>query len=234
MKRLLFLAPAFALLLAGSSARADLVSFSYNFTPGPVGGNPTSSSSYALPASSGGTVNFSNLSTYSSTVYTTGTAPAGSQSGTDVAATNITLTSGTAGATYGVNAGYQLNLTLSDGKGDTAPVTFTGNLNGSFTANASNLTNTITPGQTSQQVQMGGNTYTVTYLGFSNPGPPGAKDSNGNPIVGAISFHVEVTPTAGITKVPEPSALVLSFLGLPGLGLAAWRKRRAARAAQAV
>lgn len=225
MKRLLFLAPAFALLLAGSSARADLVSFSYNFTPGPVGGNPTSSSSYALPASNGGTVNFSNLPTYTSNVYTTGTAPSGSSSGTDVAATNIGLTTGQPGATYSVTGGgsYQLNLTLSDGKGNTAPVVFTGSLSGTFTGSSSNLTNNLTSPST-QTVTMGANTYTVSYLGFSNPGPPGSAN------LGAISFHIETTPTAGVAKVPEPSALVLSFLGLPGFCLAAWRKRRASRA----
>jgi len=227
MKRLLFLAPAFALLLAGSSARADLVSFSYNFTPGPVGGNPTSSSSYALPASNGGTIKFSNLPTYTSNVFTTGTAPPGGHSGTDVSATNINLATGQPGATYSVSGGgsYQLNLTLSDGQGGTASATFTGNLAGSFTASASNLVNNLTsPGTQTVTTSDGKFTYTVSYLGFSNPGPPGSANA------GAISFHIEATPTAGVAKVPEPSALVLSFLGLPGFCLAAWRKRRAARA----
>jgi hypothetical protein len=119
---------------------------------------------------------------------------------------------------------WGLTLTLTDTtSGQTGNVTFTGKLGGKFSAAESNVTTSFTSAVT-QFLTLGSFLYTVTVGPYSPPGPPSATNA------GSIAAHVDVTPAGvGVQQVPEPSAMVLSFLGVSFLA-ASWRKRRLARA----
>ncbi len=214
MKRFTSLyAPAVALLfLAGASARADLIPWTYNWDRSPV----------AIPADAPGTggVSLTNEPTKSAT------------GNSDVVATNLKVFS-SATATQPdqlVTGGqYTLTLTLTDVQsGQSATLSWNGKLSGTFSKDSSNLTNSFDPNSAlTRVVTLGNNTYTVTMGAYSPPGPPSASNA------GSIGAHVDVTPgiiTGEVT--PEPSTLLLSGLGLSFLGAAGWRKRRQALLAQ--
>lgn len=72
---------------------------------------------------------------------------------------------------------------------------------------------------------IGDHEYTVYWTSYTPPPPQGTKDSFGNPVYGAISYHVNVRDL-NIQKAPEPSSMILAGLGASFMGLGAWRKRR--------
>jgi MYXO-CTERM domain-containing protein len=74
-------------------------------------------------------------------------------------------------------------------------------------------------GQTFGTVTVGNEQFTVTYSGFAEPG------NSNDQTFGAISFHIAGVP-AVTGKSPEPSGMVLGFLGLGVLGGVVWRARR--------
>jgi hypothetical protein len=219
MKRpLLFFASAAGLLcLAGSQAQASqtqtpAVQWSYNFTP--------SQSFVSADTPGTGTVTFTNGLTQSAS------------GNSDVVVTNLRTSSTSpvsAPDTLTSNGAYSVSMTVTDAaSGQSATLTFTGKLGGSFSSVNSNVTNSFT-GQTSDTVTLGGNNYTVTMGGYTPPGPPTANNA------GSISAHVAVAPASGTGhgagNAPEPSTLVLSCLGLTFAGAASWRKRRRSMAA---
>jgi hypothetical protein len=197
------------LLLASAGARADLVPWSYNWTPAA----PT------ILADSPGTgkILLSNE-------------PAGAaQNSSDIVATNIRTASSAAwdSPDHFTNAAYGLALTLTDKASHASgTVTFTGVFNGTLTALSSNITNSFTGPQT-QVLKLGSNTYTITMGSYTPPPPPGAFNA------GAISAYAQVTVQAteagGGGQAPEPPALALAGLGLSLGGGALWRRRRSGR-----
>jgi hypothetical protein len=215
MKRSFPLFASTLLFFAGTSARADLtsgpaVAWTYNFTP-------SVNSVAADPPGSGG-VSFTNEPTKSAI------------NNSDVVVTNLrdfsTATTDNPDK-LSTNGAYSVALVLTDSaSGEHATLTFSGKLGGTFSANNSNITNEFT-GQTTQTVTLGSNDYTVSVGSYTPPGPPTASNA------GSISAHVSVAPSGPpITgSLPEPSALVLSFVGLSLAGAAGWRKRRRARSA---
>jgi hypothetical protein len=197
------------LLLAGTPVWASPtptdVNWSYNFTP----------SKTLLPASTGtGSISFSNQPTVNAT------------NSSDVVVSNLRLSS-TAGSgtpdTFS-NAAWHVGLQLTDtASGTSTTMNFGGVLNGTFSASNANVTNSFTSPTSFTWTASNGNTYTVTLTSYTPPGPPTGPNSN----AGSISAHVTVTSGTGHTAgVPEPSTLVLSFLGLGFAGIAARRKRR--------
>ncbi len=215
MKRFLFLASALAWLTCfGSAAKADpsptsTPSWTYNFTP-----NNPSNQVLADPRSDGGTPGGVNL-TNEPTKTATGSS--------DIVVTNLHAFSAapnSAPDTFGASSGnWSAGLVLTDSaSGQSANMTFTGKFGGTFSASNANITSTLNP--ETQQVTLGGNTYSVSLTSYTPPGPPGASNS------GSISAHVTVTPGVTIQGVPEPSTLLLSGLGLSSFGLVSWRKRR--------
>jgi hypothetical protein len=214
MKRSLPLFASTLLFFAGTGARADLTSASppvgwtYNFTP-------SVNSVAADPPGSGG-VSFTNEPTKAAI------------NNSDVVITNLRdfSTATTANPDkFSTNGAYSVTLVLTDSaSGEHATLTFTGKLGGTFSANNSNITNTWT-GQNPSPVILGGNSYTVTMGSYTPPGPPTASNA------GSMSAHVSVAPVPPSggggppATIPEPSALVLSFVGLSLAGAAGWRKR---------
>ena len=101
----------------------------------------------------------------------------------------------------------------------TGSLTFHGKLDGTLSAESTNLFNTFGPDK-KQSVRLGAYNFEVELIAYTPPGPPDQSNA------GSIAAHVTVT-TITPAQVPEPSTMLLSGLGLTFLGGAAWRKRRA-------
>ncbi len=196
-----FAAALAACLLAGAQARADFVSWSYNWTP--------SSTAIYADSPSQGHITLSNE-------------PGGTAVGDSyIVATNI-KTASTADpstpATF-TNATYGLALTIVDSaSGKTGSLSFNGTFNGTLTSQSAIIMNSFT-GPTTQSLQLGNHLYTVAIGPFAPPGPPSAN------ISGSISALANVT----VQDVPEPSTLVLSGLCLSVFGAGWWWRRARAR-----
>jgi hypothetical protein len=198
-------------LLAAPPARADLVSWSYNWsTTTPfvqAAGDPSSGVKVGAAGTGGPVLGNSN-----------------------VVAASLSAVSGASPSSPSTvaNASYSLTLTITDtASGKTGSLTFAGILNGSLSSAGSNISNTF--GSTiAQSVNIGGNLYSVVLGSFVPPGPPGS------PAFGAIGASVTVTGgNGGVVggQSPEPSSLLLAGLGLAGAAGARWRARRRAKAA---
>ncbi len=140
----------------------------------------------------------------------------------DIVATNIKVVSTAPVNNPDVytNASYTLTLFLLDVESNlSGTMAFTGLFNGTASSLSASISNTVT-GDTTQELVLGSNRYTVTIGPFTPPGPPGSDNA------GAVSATAQVSVEA-IHKTPEPSTLVLAAVGLPFAGCALWRRRRA-------
>jgi hypothetical protein len=212
-------AVALVLALVGG-ARADFVSWSYNWTPDALAVQTD------LPGTGGLTL--------------TNETPNGAFGTSDILATNIRTFSTALGDTVGhldrlSHAAWGLTLTLTDDESSTTQTHhFTGEFNGTIAGGgllpnghtvkgSANVTNTVFSPLWS--VTLGGNTFQVNLGAYTPPGPPSAFNA------GSIGAHVTASETVGGggggNNMPEPSAMVLSCLGLAGLGLGRWWRRRA-------
>jgi len=141
----------------------------------------------------------------------------------DIVATNLRVFSAATAAEpdkiTGSNGDYKLSLTLkaNDG-GQTATLNFLGNLKGAFSAENANLKNKFTA-TTTQIVDLGSFRFTVALMAYTPPGPPDQANA------GSISAYVQVENIQP-NNIPEPSALVLSGMGLTFLGGACVRRLR--------
>jgi hypothetical protein len=194
-----------SLLLASSSARADLVAWSYNWTP-------SVSAVLADNAAGGGKITLTNE-------------PAGSAVGdSDIVATNlksVSTASPNAPDTF-TNKTYSLALTLTDiASHQSGTLTFQGAFNGSISSASANVTNSAI-GATAGSLVLGGNSYSVSINSYVPPPPPTATNS------GSIGATALVT-VSQVSRTPEPSTMVMAGLGLSFLGLLGWKKRREGR-----
>jgi hypothetical protein len=183
------------LFLGASTARADLISWGYQWTA-----NPTS------VTAGGGSVSLiadgMNFPITSSDVV--------------AAALQVNSSaSATAPDTFGPHDGnYSLKIDLLDiASGKTGSLTFTGQMQGSFSLTSANVSNTFLAPAT-QSLRLGDTLFTVALNAYTPPGP--ANEGN----KGSIGATVIVA------NVPEPATLMLAALGFGMAGLAGWRSRR--------
>jgi hypothetical protein len=229
-------------LLAGASARADLIPWSYNWTP----------SVPAVFADSPGTGKISLTNE-----------PIGNAVGTsDIVATNIKVFSTADPSTPDTftHAKYGLTLTLTDSESSkSGTLVFDGEFNGTISSKSSNITNSFT-NDTMQTLTLGQHLFKVRIGPFTPPAPPGATNS------GSISGTAFVTvsdnsggsgstgggstgggSTGGVgggnggstggnsggssggSSTPEPGTALMAGLGLSFLGLVSLRRQRKAK-----
>jgi hypothetical protein len=210
------------LLLVAAGAHADpAITWSYNWAPqaGPSG------SAVLADGNNAAGVTFTNDQQKFSHSFST-----------DIVATNLkvfsTADDGTPDKITGSNGNYSLSLTLGlSGTQQTATLTFTGQLGGTFSATSANVTNTWMDAgagvEKTATLTNADGTYKfhVTLGNYSPPGPP---LGDGDSLKGAMTAHVtieHITPTG----VPEPSTILLSGMGLTFFGGAALRRLRKGR-----
>lgn len=196
---------AFALLLlAHTSARADLIQWGYNWTPSTARISATQGTGYLKLTNTPSNTASGSSNTVVTNIATYSTAPRSSPdqfSSTPVA--------------------YTLQLTDSASKAS-GSLTFSGHFSGTISGTSAHV-HLAFPSPETQSLTLGGNTYTVSMGTYTPPGPPGASN------VGSLNATISVSPGSGTisSSTPEPSALMLAGLALPWLGLCGWRKRRA-------
>jgi hypothetical protein len=228
-RSLSLIAAALALSLAAATQSQADTTYFYNWTRTPFALPTAQQTNNALPGTGG--INLIDLN--SAAVQAEG------DTGNPAADVQVISTATSANkdvltASGASNGKYTLTLTLYAQDPVLHPgtasgtVSFGGQLSGNVTALSSNLFNSILSstdgtgthaGQTFAQVQVGSSLFTITYSGFAEPGP---SDEHS---YGAISFHISVAPAIS-SKSPEPTSMVLGFLGLSCLGGVAWRARR--------
>jgi hypothetical protein len=204
------------------SARADFVPWSYNWEP----------SSLTIHAGGAGTGGLSF--TDEPLKHADGTS--------DVVVTNIrAFSSATRGIPDVINhIPMTFKLFLEDEASKaTATLSFSGFFNGTISATSANVAFVATA-PLFRTVKLGANTFTINLGNYSPPGPPDASNA------GSLSANVAVNEIShggggggiggsgggsGGGRAPEPSTLLLSCLGLSGIGLAGWRKWRQRTAA---
>lgn len=196
---------ALALVLLGSTdARANLISWGYDWTASP---NQVSAT--------GGSID--NKITLSNETFHVAVG------NSSVVASNLKafstanpLTPDTFLATDG---NYTLKITLTDiDSGMTGFLLFTGQLQGTFSEFNAIVSNTFFF-PTTQAIGLGTNFYTVSLNAYTPPGLP----AQGN--LGSIGAFVQVESLKD-GRVPEPSSFLLAGLGVGFLGLGAWRRSR--------
>ncbi len=230
MKRFLpLVAAALGLLATGPHARADEIpapnaEWTYNFTPvNPPGAPPGNNPNQVLATDGKSGVSLTNQATQ------TAVGPS------DVVATSISAFSASpTNVGFGSGGQYAVQLVLTDtASGQQATYTFQGQFGGTESAGSSKITNTILGGSvtTSQgtltfsgadapEISLGNNNYTVNLDSYTHPGPPSEN------LTGSLGGAVNVTTLGTAVVTPEPSALLLSAVGLSFVGIATWRQRR--------
>jgi hypothetical protein len=216
MKRflLLFASTAGIVCLAGTQARAGLIpaptaQWMYNFTPA------QSSLPGTSPAGGTGNILFTNEPTHGAT----GTS--------DVVLTQLKVSTAAPASSPDTisNGNYKFSMLLTDvASGQSKTLTFTGTLSGNFSQTNANVTNQFTAATQLQTVTLGNNVYKIFLDRYAPPGPGDSVNE------GSISARVTVMTNGpgnpGGNQTPEPSSLVLSFLGVTFAGVASWRQRR--------
>ena len=205
----LFTGAVAALLLAGSSARADFVQWRYNWTPSTLKVvSDTSPTTFVTLTNE--PLNLPDGRTVSGD--------------SDIQMTNLKTTSDAPRAapdTFTASSPVLFNLRLIDvASGAFANLAFGIKFSGDVSMLSSHLrVDPASLGTMFNNITLGNNIYSVGNVSYTPPGPPGSDNS------GSIAVSVSVRPL-NIAKAPEPSTMVLSVVGLSFLGLSSWRKRR--------
>jgi hypothetical protein len=204
----LFTGAVAALLFAGPSARADFIQWRYNWTPSTLKViSDTADTSF---------VQLTNEPIGKPSVQVSGDS--------DIQMTNVKVVSDAPRATPDIfTASEPVNFTLrltDVASGAFTDLLFKIKFLGDVSADSSRLR--LDPASTAttfSNIRLGNSIFNIDSVDYTPPGPPGSDNS------GSISASVTVRPV-DINKVPEPSTMVLSVVGLSVLGLSSWRKRR--------
>jgi hypothetical protein len=210
------------LLLVGAAAQAAPI-FNYNWTPDAEKHYADGFSAPTLDHF----VHFSNEPPKDASVN-----PVSHQ--THVVATNLSnFSSADDNSPDSINSDYGLTLMLQNlATGNSHTFHFTGNLNGTFSTGTSNIENAFTAPTSATWTDSNGDVFKVTMDKYTPPGPPSASLEGS---IGATVVYTKGSGTGGPPHdSPEPSTLVLSFLGLSALGgRALWGRRNRGGAAAA-
>src|SRR5262245_58069181 len=211
-------------LLGGSSARADNLPWSYNWTPNTL--------TVSDPAHPGTKLHLTNEPLDAdgnplSKVDVTGDS--------DIVATQIKVESDAPAGfpdEFKNSPELSLKLKITDTtSGETFFTTFTGNFNTNgadkSTASVANSNVKFTPTGTqlvTHTLADGSAEYTIKFVSYTPPPPMGAANQ------GSIAYHVSIR-SLDITKnppsqTPEPTSMLLAGIGVSFMSLGAWRKRR--------
>jgi hypothetical protein len=169
---------------------------------------------------------------------------------TVVAANLTTVSSASSSRPDRINAEYTLSLMLTDEVSNAWTIRlFHGQLNGSFWRGGSSLSASFLP-TNPQAYFLGGNAYAVSFGSLAQvrgsatqytldasiaavpAGGRASRAATATPLGGMAASPLDNPVPAGgpvvasPTAAPEPSTLVLSFLGLSILGGGAWWRRR--------
>jgi hypothetical protein len=206
-----------ALLLCNSSARADNLPWSYNWTPNTL----------SLPSDNPGTkLKFTNEPTDAGGNPLSAVSVSGNS---DIVATQISVESNAPSGfpdKFTSTPNLQMKLKITDGtSGQSASFIFQGSFNTTNPSDPSTASsvnsnvkfNILSPTSFTQVI--GAAEYTIKYVSYTPPPPAGSANK------GSIAFHVTVTGLQ-IQKVPEPASMLLAGIGASFMGLGAWRKRR--------
>jgi MYXO-CTERM domain-containing protein len=200
-------------LLGGSQARAEFVDYSFSWssepTP-PIISSPDKSSSVSLALGQSGTAHVM--------LGDPNTVPAATISTTSTAGTGTPPT-----PSDHFDTSYSLTFHLTDtASGKSDALTFAGSLKGDLSSNSSSLSSTFQ--DPVQQLTLDNHRYTVTLKPalLSLPAP-------GSTTLAALNVDVKVDNVDQVAPAPEPSSLALAAAALSLFGLAARRRRRAAR-----
>lgn len=173
-------------LAAPAAARADQISYGYDFlTPTAVTGDQGNLGAVSFATTNPGNATGHAVVTATQLAVVT-SAPANNPD---------TFTGET----------FSLTMNLTDGpSGKTGSLTFIGSLNGSLSVQSVNISAAF--GQPTQTLVLGNDSYTVS-LGTVTLGP--------NPTaVAPLMATIDVHAATGTTQTPEPSTLVLTVVGL--------------------
>jgi hypothetical protein len=198
------------LFLTNTSARADLITWGYNWEPstGKVLANGGGSGYLKLTDEPAKTAT-SSSNTVVTNIQAISTAP-----------TNTPDTFNKAPVSFSL----QLQDVASKA---TDTVKFSGTFSGIISGHYANVQFASTS-PLSETVTLGGNKYTVALGNYTPPGPPGVVNS------GSLNAFVTVVPVSGGgggggghgSGTPEPAGLTLACLAFPFVGLCGWLKRR--------
>jgi hypothetical protein len=183
---LLVLAIGLAALAAPAAARADQIGYGYDFlTPAAVTGDQ------------------GNLGAVSFATTNPGTATGHAV----VTATQLAVVTSAPSDNPDTFSGQTYSLTMhltDDPSGKSGTLTFTGTLTGSLSVQNVNIRTSFSPA--TKTLVLGNDTYTVS-LGSTTLGPDPTS-------VTALSATIDVRAIEITSQAPEPSALVLTVLGL--------------------
>ena len=215
MKRTLafFAAPLAALLLAGASAGAADIPWSFNWEPSTAKLATNTAGSYMKLTDEPAGTAAGNTTSVLTNLRVFSTAPP------------VTLGSPNFNSSSPVTFALALRDTTS---GMVHNFLYTVLFRGYINSHAAAVTAAFQGPTSFNNVQIGQNLYTINSPSYTPPGPPGAANA------GSIAVQVSVTPASGgkpppvIQGAPEPSTMALSCVGLAFLGLAGWRRRRQA------
>ena len=149
----------------------------------------------------------------------------------DIVGTNLALHSPFVGTSdTWTHQNYSIQLKLTDvASNQSITKIFSGDLTGVVTGGVnpnSNVVNAFDPAHVSYEFDLGNNHYKVVINSYT-PVPP-----LGSSTAGAFGLHVDVRANGGTeppppSDTPEPSTMLLSVLGLAGMGMGAWKKYKA-------
>jgi hypothetical protein len=194
-------------ILGNQRARADAISFNYDWTVHPA-------VLPGLPGSTGDVL-------FAATQPGSGQAMPGDMIGTTIPGATITTTSSAVNPPDHFQGSFTMKLHLTDALSNkSGNLTFTGSVSGTLTTTKSSLTGTFNTPLT-QTLTLGGHLYSVTIDELFHPQPPGS------PALVNISANVTVNTPTKPTTTPEPSSLVLGATAMLGLAVRRLARSRA-------